>query len=151
MDRTAAGTSSPGDVEAFGKSGDLRTVVAAGRHAAGGDRDLPRPQRARRPVSLGRRSARRRGLAAYALDLRGRGKSDGERYFVEHVDDGCDDLGGLSASPSRASPDLPLFLLGHSAGGVISCIYSLEHQSELAGFICESFAFQVSAPDFALA
>jgi alpha-beta hydrolase superfamily lysophospholipase len=34
---------------------------------------------------------------------------------------------------------------------VISCVYTLEHQSELAGLICESFAFQVAAPDFALA
>jgi alpha-beta hydrolase superfamily lysophospholipase len=44
-----------------------------------------------------------------------------------------------------------VFLLGHSAGGVISSTYTLEHQEELAGFICESFAFQVYAPDFALA
>jgi alpha-beta hydrolase superfamily lysophospholipase len=48
-------------------------------------------------------------------------------------------------------PGLPIFLLGHSAGGVVSSIYTLEHQAELAGFICESFAFQVAAPDFALA
>src|SRR6201999_3492055 len=46
---------------------------------------------------------------------------------------------------------LPVFLLGHSAGGVISSCYTLEHQAELRGFICESFAVQVYAPDFALA
>jgi alpha-beta hydrolase superfamily lysophospholipase len=44
-----------------------------------------------------------------------------------------------------------VFLLGHSAGGVISSVYTLEHQADLAGFICESFAFQVYAPDIALA
>ena len=44
-----------------------------------------------------------------------------------------------------------MFLLGHSAGGVVACIYALEHQDELAGLICESFAYQVPAPDFALA
>jgi len=33
----------------------------------------------------------------------------------------------------------------------VSCLYVLEHQDELAGFICESFAFQVPAPDFAIA
>ena len=47
-------------------------------------------------------------------------------------------------------PGAPVFLLGHSAGGVISCIYTLEHQPELAGLICESFAHEVPAPDFAL-
>ena len=48
-------------------------------------------------------------------------------------------------------PQLPLFLLGHSAGGVVACLYSLDHQRELAGLVCESFAFQLPAPDFALA
>ena len=48
-------------------------------------------------------------------------------------------------------PGLPVYLLGHSAGGVISCVYTLEHQAELAGLICESFAFKVYAPDFVLA
>jgi alpha-beta hydrolase superfamily lysophospholipase len=44
-----------------------------------------------------------------------------------------------------------VFLLGHSAGGVVACLYAVEHQAELAGLICESFAFRVPAPDFALA
>ena len=44
-----------------------------------------------------------------------------------------------------------MFLLGHSAGGVIACGYALEHQDELAGLICEDFAYQVPAPDVALA
>jgi acylglycerol lipase len=44
-----------------------------------------------------------------------------------------------------------VYLLGHSAGGVVACLYALEHQEALRGLICESFAFQVPAPDFALA
>ena len=56
-----------------------------------------------------------------------------------------------SRRPKPHHPGLPVFLLGHSAGGVISCIYTLEHQDELAGLICESFALEVPAPDFALA
>ena len=56
----------------------------------------------------------------------------------------------MTIAKSR-EPGLPVFLLGHSAGGVVSCVYTLEHQAELAGLICESFAFQVPAPDFALA
>jgi alpha-beta hydrolase superfamily lysophospholipase len=42
-------------------------------------------------------------------------------------------------------------MLGHSAGGVVSCVYTLEHQTELAGLICESFAHEVPAPGVALA
>src|SRR5204863_4765182 len=40
---------------------------------------------------------------------------------------------------------------GNSPEGVVACLYAIEHQAELAGLICESFAFQVPAPDFALA
>ena len=47
-------------------------------------------------------------------------------------------------------PELPLYLLGHSAGGVTSVTYALDHQERLAGLICESFAFRVFAPNFAL-
>jgi acylglycerol lipase len=91
------------------------------------------------------------GLAAYALDLRGRGKSDGDRFYVEHVADYVADVAGTVKLARARHPGLPVFLLGHSAGGVVSSIYTLEHQTELAGFICESFAFQVPAPGFALA
>jgi alpha-beta hydrolase superfamily lysophospholipase len=36
------------------------------------------------------------------------------------------------------------------AGGVIACGYTLEHQDEIAGLLCEDFAYQVPAPDVAL-
>jgi acylglycerol lipase len=91
------------------------------------------------------------GLAVYAIDLRGRGKSDGERFYVDKFADYVDDVARLVKLAKTRQPGLPVFLLGHSAGGVVSCIYTLENQRELAGLICESFAFQVPAPDFALA
>jgi acylglycerol lipase len=91
------------------------------------------------------------GYAAYALDLRGRGRSDGERFYVEHVADYVSDVAATIAIAKSRHPGLPVFLLGHSAGGVVSSVYVLENPSELAGFICESFAFQVPAPGFALA
>jgi acylglycerol lipase len=91
------------------------------------------------------------GLAVYAVDLRGRGNSDGERFYVGNFADYLSDVQTLVALAKSREPALPVFLLGHSAGGVISCVYTLEHQAELAGLICEDFAFQVYAPDFALA
>jgi len=91
------------------------------------------------------------GLAVYAVDLRGRGLSDGERFYVENFGDYVSDVAHLVDLAKSREPGLPVFLLGHSAGGVVSCVYTLEHQAELAGFICESFAHQVPAPDFVLA
>jgi acylglycerol lipase len=92
-----------------------------------------------------------RGLAVYAVDLRGRGKSDGERFYVQDFAQYVGDVADLVDLAKSREPGLPVFLLGHSAGGVVACIYTLEHQSGLAGLICESFAHQVPAPDFALA
>jgi alpha-beta hydrolase superfamily lysophospholipase len=91
------------------------------------------------------------GFAVYAVDLRGRGKSDGERFYVQSFDEYEHDAGQLIALARTREPGLKVFLLGHSAGGVVSCGYALEHQRELAGLISESFAFQLPAPDFALA
>jgi len=90
-------------------------------------------------------------LAVYALDHRGRGKSEGERFHVEKFSDYVDDLATFIQIAKARELGLPVFLLGHSAGGVISSLYALEHPSELAGLISESFAFELPAPRFALA
>jgi acylglycerol lipase len=91
------------------------------------------------------------GLAVYAIDLRGRGRSGGERFFVETISDYVDDVATLVRLAKSREPGLPVFLLGHSAGGVVACTYALDHQGEIAGLVSESFAYRVPAPDFALA
>ena len=91
-----------------------------------------------------------RGFAVTALDLRGRGRSEGERFYVENVGDYVSDLGRAIEFARSRTPGLPLYLLGHSAGGVTSVSYALDHQDRLDGLICESFAFRVFAPNFAL-
>jgi acylglycerol lipase len=92
----------------------------------------------------------RAGFAVYALDLRGRGRSDGPRLYVDGIGEYVADVDALLAHARSRHPGLPLYLFGHSAGGVISCVYTLEHQPELAGLICESFAHKVYAPNFVL-
>ena len=87
------------------------------------------------------------GLAAYALDLRGRGRSEGERFYVENFSDYLGDVDQLVRIARSENPGLPVYVLGHSAGGVIATSYVLEHQSEIAGLICESFAYDVGLPD----
>ena len=91
------------------------------------------------------------GLAVYAVDLRGRGNSDGERFFVEAFEDYVRDVEAVMAVAKSREPDLPVFLLGHSAGGVVACLYALDHPGELAGLMCESFAHELPAPKFVLA
>lgn len=92
-----------------------------------------------------------RGFVVFALDLRGRGKSEGPRFYVDEVADYVADLRGMIDIAKHRHPGLPLYLLGHSAGGVVSCTYALDYQDQIDGLICESFAFQVPAPGFVLA
>ena len=89
-------------------------------------------------------------LAVYALDLRGRGLSDGERFYVDTFDDYVADVMRLLALAKSKEPAVPIYLLGHRAGGVVASLFTIDHQAELTGFICGSFAYQVPAPEFAL-
>ena len=90
-------------------------------------------------------------LGVYSIDHRGRGKSDGERFYVQNFEDYVTDVASFVAIIKKQEPGLPVFMLGHSAGGVVACNYAIDYQQELAGLICESFAYEVPAPDFALA
>lgn len=91
-----------------------------------------------------------RGFVVNAVDLRGRGKSDGERFYVENIGDYVSDLSIAIESARSRHPGLAVYLLGHSAGGVTAASYALDHQDRIDGLICEDFAFRVFAPDFAL-
>jgi alpha-beta hydrolase superfamily lysophospholipase len=92
-----------------------------------------------------------RNLTVFAVDLRGRGLSEGERFYVDSFADYASDVHAMVTLARARAPGVPVFLFGHSAGGVVSTAYALDHQAELAGLICESVAFQVPAPEFALA
>jgi len=92
----------------------------------------------------------RNDLAAYAIDLRGRGRSEGERFYVEKMEDYTDDVATLVRTAKSENPAAPVLVLGNSAGGVVSCIYALDHPSEIDGLICESFAYDLPVPGFIL-
>ena len=86
------------------------------------------------------------GFATYSLDLRGRGQSGGERFFVEKFQDYLDDVDTLVETARSENPGVPVYVLGHSAGGVVASLYAFDHQDKIAGLVCESFAFDVGLP-----
>ncbi|KIC95451.1 alpha/beta hydrolase [Flavihumibacter solisilvae] len=91
------------------------------------------------------------GFDVYAMDLCGRGQSEGERFYVRDYRDLISDIDKLLNIARSAYPALPVFLLGHSAGGVFAAVYAVHHQEKLKGLILESIALQVPVPAFALA
>src|SRR5262249_57671281 len=57
------------------------------------------------------------GLAVYAVDLRGRGRSEGERFYVSKFEDYVSDVAAMVRLAKSREAGLPIFVLGHSAGG----------------------------------
>ncbi|HEX8682113.1 MAG TPA: alpha/beta hydrolase [Ardenticatenaceae bacterium] len=84
-----------------------------------------------------------RGYAAFALDHRGHGESEGPRGFVPQFDYFVEDLHLLVQEARDAAPRLPLFLVGHSLGSLIAIRYTLRHQEELDGLVVSGVALQV--------
>jgi alpha-beta hydrolase superfamily lysophospholipase len=79
-----------------------------------------------------------RGIAVYAFDLRGNGRSPGQRAYVERWDEYHEDLERFVAEVRREEPDRPIFLLGNSLGGLIVLDYALSHPEGIRGIIAAS-------------
>jgi acylglycerol lipase len=84
-----------------------------------------------------------RGFALYALDHRGHGRSEGPRGHVGRFVEFVDDLHALRVRAEEEQRDRPLFLLGHSMGGVIAVSYLLSHASGVSGAILSSPALRI--------
>ncbi|HEY0782995.1 MAG TPA: alpha/beta fold hydrolase, partial [Thermoanaerobaculia bacterium] len=78
-----------------------------------------------------------RGYEGHAFDLRGHGASQGARG---HVDDFADYRSDLDRFLERLpdEPERPLFLLGHSLGGLIALDYCLHRTGMFAGVVVSS-------------
>jgi alpha-beta hydrolase superfamily lysophospholipase len=77
------------------------------------------------------------GWLVAAPDHRGHGLSGGRRAAVERFDDWVSDLDSYIRDVLVGTPR-PLFLLGHSLGGLIATVYALRHQPVLDGLILSS-------------
>lgn len=74
-----------------------------------------------------------RGYVVAGLDHIGHGKSDGQYGFVERFDDHLESLESYRQQVAANFPELPMILLGHSMGGLISGLFLLQHQDEFVG------------------
>ncbi|HSL93977.1 MAG TPA: lysophospholipase [Bacillota bacterium] len=78
-----------------------------------------------------------RGIDVYALDLTGHGKAPGRRGHIDSFAQYRQDV--LSALKHVTGPEAaPVFLLGHSLGGLIVSSTLLHHKLPLAGVLLSS-------------
>ena len=85
------------------------------------------------------------GYAIHTLDHRGHGRSDGSRALIEDMDNAVADVDTLVDRAVAAQPGVPVFMLGHSMGGLISVRYALAHQDRLTGLILSATLAQLDA------
>ena len=75
------------------------------------------------------------GLAVYALDLRGHGRSGGKRVYLRDISEYTEDFHTLVGIAAGEYPDLKLVVLGHSMGGGIVFAYGVEHPDDYAAMV----------------
>ncbi len=75
------------------------------------------------------------GYALYGIDHLGHGRSAGERLVLERFSDYTESLKTYAAMVGRWQPGKPVFLVGHSMGGLIAAAYLLTDQEGLSGAV----------------
>jgi acylglycerol lipase len=75
------------------------------------------------------------GYGVYGFDHPGHGKSEGVREGVERFADYTDTLRVCDEMVKNRQTGTPVFLLGHSMGGLIASCYLLDHQADFRGAV----------------
>jgi len=84
------------------------------------------------------------GYAVYGFDLIGHGKSGGEREVIDRFTDYTETLTIYSSMVKDWQPGKPVFLLGHSMGGLIVPYYLLDSQDGFRGAVISAPLVKVS-------
>lgn len=75
------------------------------------------------------------GFAVYGFDHRGHGKSPGQRGHIRHWQEFSEDVHHFLNMVRKEQPEKPLFLMGHSLGGLIVLNYVISNPEGLMGVI----------------
>jgi len=73
------------------------------------------------------------GYGVMRFDLRGHGKSGGERGYTGSLFDFSDDVRIFTEMTKKAAPSVPVYMLGHSMGSFISAMYAIRFPGQIEG------------------
>ncbi|UCG01997.1 MAG: lysophospholipase [Candidatus Heimdallarchaeota archaeon] len=85
------------------------------------------------------------GFAVYINDLRGHGKSEGTRGYVNSFNDYSEDARKFTHLIKEQEENIPFFLLGHSMGVLIAVDYAKKYPEELTGIIFSGFGYPTTS------
>jgi alpha-beta hydrolase superfamily lysophospholipase len=83
------------------------------------------------------------GFSVYRFDLHGHGRSGGDRGYVDDLQVLIDDADSVVNLSKEENPGLPIFMLGHSMGGLISAIYGVRHPDKIKGQVLSGAAVMI--------
>lgn len=86
-----------------------------------------------------------RGYAVFGLDLPGHGKSDGTRVYADGMRDFTNPLKTYFDMIQGWHPGTPIFMLGHSMGGLIGTCFLFDYQDKFKGAVISAPAVKVGA------
>ncbi|MBA3761621.1 MAG: alpha/beta hydrolase [Gemmatimonadales bacterium] len=93
-----------------------------------------------------------RGIALYAYDMRGNGRSPGQRAYLRGWHEYRGDLRAFLNQVRKWEGDLPVFVLGNSLGGLVVLDYALHFPAGLSGVIAAAPPLgEVGVPRFLMA
>ncbi|MEM7142506.1 MAG: lysophospholipase [Actinomycetota bacterium] len=75
------------------------------------------------------------GAVVYGEDHIGHGHSDGERALITDFGHVLSDLATLADIARNEHPDLPIVMIGHSMGGLLTSRFAQRHPDQLAGIV----------------
>jgi len=78
------------------------------------------------------------GIAVYAADLAGHGRSGGKRGHILHFEDYLKTVDALIAKAREAFPQVPLFVYGQSMGGNIILHHAANNSGTVKAYIASS-------------
>jgi len=76
-----------------------------------------------------------KGYAVYGLDLVGHGKSSGTRSFAKDFSSFINPILTYLKMIKDWQPGLPVYLVGHSMGGLIGANFLIDHQDQVQGAV----------------
>ncbi|XP_003383097.1 PREDICTED: monoglyceride lipase-like [Amphimedon queenslandica] len=83
------------------------------------------------------------GLLVFGIDLVGHGKSEGVRGSIDDMQSYATDVIGFAQEMEEKYPEQPMFLMGHSMGGLVATIVAIQRQSMFIGLLLSAPSLMV--------
>lgn len=83
------------------------------------------------------------GIGIETFDLRGHGKSDGRRAYINSFDEHLRDLDIFYERVEERHPGAPVFLYGHSMGATISVLHIITREVQFQGLLLSGILIKI--------